>query len=342
MTTQVAFLFPGQGSQAVGMGADIYATSAAAKHVFETVDEALGFPLSTLCFQGPEETLRKTINAQPAIVTVSLAYLAAFQEALSSATSSWTSPLSPDFTAGHSVGEFASLVVARALDLKDTARLVLERGRLMDIEEVACPGGMAAIIGMEAEPLHEICQEVSQQLAAKQTREAHPGHGQVTIANYNAPGQIVISGEQRALELAVELAKARGAKKIIPLAVSGAFHSPVMYPAVAGMTQALATVTLQNPTLPIISNITAMPLTNTQELREELAQQLATPVQWIRSIEYLRDAGITTFIEIGPGQALASMIKRISKGAKIINIGTLAEVEKAVTYVREMGLLSGV
>jgi [acyl-carrier-protein] S-malonyltransferase len=342
MTTRVAFLFPGQGSQAVGMGADIYATSAAAKHVFETVDDALGFSLSTLCFQGPEETLRKTINAQPAIVTVSLAYLAAFQEALSATTSSWTSPLSPDFTAGHSVGEFASLVVAGALDLQDTARLVLARGRLMDSEEVACPGGMAAIIGMEAEPLQQICQEVSQQLAAERTGAAHPGQGQVTIANYNAPGQIVISGERRALEQASELAKARGAKKVMPLAVSGAFHSPVMYPAVDGMTHVLATVPFQNPTLPIISNITAIPLTSTQELRVELAQQLATSVQWVRSIEYLRDAGVTTFIEIGPGQALAGMIKRIIKGAKIINIGSATDIEKAVTTVREMGILSGV
>ena len=212
----------------------------------------------------------------------------------------------------------------------------------MDIEEVACPGGMAAIIGMEAEPLEEICQEVTQQLTAERPEGAHPGAGQVRIANYNAPGQIVISGEQRALEQASEQAKARGAKKVMPLSVSGAFHSPVMYPAVDGMKQALASVPLQNPTPPIISNISATPLTNAQELRRELAQQLASSVQWIRSIEYLRDAGVTTFIEIGPGQALASMIKRIVKGANIINVGKAAEVEKAVTYVREMGLLSDV
>jgi [acyl-carrier-protein] S-malonyltransferase len=222
MTTQVAFLFPGQGSQAVGMGADIFAMSAAAKRVFETVDEALGFPLSTLCFTGPEETLRKTINAQPAIVTVSLAYLAAFQEALSPSASSWSTPLTPDFTAGHSVGEFAALVVAGALDLKETARLVRERGRLMDTEETACPGGMAAIIGLEAEPLQEVCQEATRQLTAAE-QGSHPGQGQVIVANYNAPGQIVISGEQRALTLAGELAKARGAKRIIPLSVSGAY-----------------------------------------------------------------------------------------------------------------------
>jgi [acyl-carrier-protein] S-malonyltransferase len=345
MTTQVAFLFPGQGSQAVGMGAGIFATSAAAKHVFETVDEALGFPLSILCFQGPEETLRKTINAQPAIVTVSLAYLAAFQEALAPSASSWSptfsAPLSPDFTAGHSVGEFASLVVAGALDLGRTARLVRERGRLMDREESACPGGMAAIIGMEAEPLQEVCQEVTRQLTTDE-KTAHPGQGQVMIANYNAPGQIVISGEQNALTLASELAKARGAKRVLPLPVSGAFHSPVMYPAVDGLAHALATADLHDAAIPIISNITATPLTAAHELRAELAQQLAASVQWIRTIEYLSGAGITTFIEIGPGQALTGMIKRIVKGAKTINIGSVAEVEKAAVLIREMGLLSSV
>ncbi len=347
MTTQVAFLFPGQGSQAVGMGSDIFATSAAAKLVFETVDEALGFPLSTLCFEGPEETLRKTINAQPAIVTVSLAYLAAFQEALSPSTSSWSlafsSPLTPDFTAGHSVGEFASLVVAGALDLKGTAQLVRERGHLMDIEETACPGGMAAIIGIEAGPLQEVCQEATRQLTIELAgKTTHPGQGQVIVANYNAPGQIVISGEQNALTLASELAKARGAKRVIPLPVSGAFHSPVMYPAVSRLAQALTIADLHDAAIPIISNITARPLTDAQDLRSELAEQLAASVQWIRTIEYLSGAGITTFIEIGPGQALTGMIKRIVKGARTINIGSVAEVEKAVVLVREMRLLSDV
>jgi [acyl-carrier-protein] S-malonyltransferase len=339
MTTQVAFLFPGQGSQAVGMGVDVFAASAAARRVFETVDEALGFPLSTLCFTGPEETLRKTINAQPAIVTVSLAYLAAFQEALSPSSSSWSTPLTPDFTAGHSVGEFAALVAAGALNLKETARLVRERGRLMDIEETACPGGMAAIIGLEAEPLQEVCQEATRQLAAERAgQNSHPGQGQVIVANYNAPGQIVISGEQKALALAGELAKARGAKRVIPLSVSGAFHSPVMYPAVGGLAQALAAADLRDAALPVISNITATPLTRADDLRSELAEQLAAPVQWVRTIEYLHGAGITTFIEIGPGQALAGMLKRIVKGARIINIGSISEVGKAAALIREIGL----
>lgn len=339
MTTQVAFLFPGQGSQAVGMGADIYAASAAAKRVFETVDTTLGFSLSSLCFSGPEDTLRKTINAQPAIVTVSLAFLAAFQEALSPHTFSWSSPLQPAYSAGHSVGELAALVAAGALDLEQCALLVRERGRLMDAEEALCPGGMAAVIGMDAETLQAICAEVSTPPSAQQS---HPGQGQVTVANYNAPGQIVISGAQEALASASEAAKARGAKRVIPLSVSGAFHSPVMQPAVAHFTTALANATIHNATIPIISNITATPLQDAEALRTELAQQLAASVQWIHSIEYLVNAGVTTFIEIGPGQALTGMIKRITKGVTLLNISSLADIEKAVAQLRDMGVEHGV
>src|SRR5713101_5375798 len=182
MTAQVAFLFPGQGSQAVGMGADVFAASPAARRVFEVVDEALGFSLSTLCFQGPEETLRDTINAQPAIVTVSLALLAAFQEALSPHSSSWSFPLVPSYTAGHSVGENAALVASGALDLKSAALLVRERGRLMHHEGTVCPGGMAAIIGMDGDTLQAVCQEATTQtLGSLSTDTTHPGEGHVAI-----------------------------------------------------------------------------------------------------------------------------------------------------------------
>src|SRR2546421_6278955 len=230
MTKQVAFLFPGQGSQVVGMGADVYEASEAARRVFRVFDETLGFPLSEICFHGPEDTLRSTINAQPAIVAVSLAYLAAFQEALSFHGSSWSSPLIPSYTAGHSVGEATALVPARATDLKEVASLVRERGRLMHEAETACSGGMAAIIGMDEEILQEICREATHQTKATLGTTTQAGEGEVVIANYNAPGQIVISGDQRALEVATALAEARGAKRAIPLSVSGAFHSPIMAP----------------------------------------------------------------------------------------------------------------
>jgi [acyl-carrier-protein] S-malonyltransferase len=342
MTTHVAFLFPGQGSQSVGMGADAYEQSVAAKDVFTTFDATLGFPLSQLCFYGPEDTLRSTVNAQPAIVAVCLAYLAAFQEALSPQSFSWSFPLVPSYTAGHSVGECAALVVSGALDLATAAYLVRERGRLMHEEEMACPGGMAAIIGLDEQTLQEVCQEAtSQAKKASGTSLLHrPGFGVVVVANYNAPGQIVISGEQHALDLASTIAKAHGAKKVIPLAVSGAFHSPVMIPASKKLAQSIAQADLHDARVPVIGNITATPLANASELRKELAEQVATSVQWTRTIEYLHQAGVTTFFEIGPGQALAGMIKRIVKGATIINIGNMLQVEQAVAQVKENGLLS--
>ncbi len=342
MTTQVAFLFPGQGSQAAGMGADIFETSPAARRVFESADEALGIALSDLCFHGPDDVLRETINAQPAIVTVSLALLAALQASLNEHTSSWSSPLVPSYTAGHSVGEYAALVASGALQLKDAVRLVRERGRLMHYEGTVCPGGMAAVIGMDEGPLEEVCQEATAQAVVNLARDAHPGQGRVSIANFNAPGQIVISGEQAALSVAMELAKARGAKRVIPLAVSGAFHSPVMQPAAVGLAQAIEQTEVHDASIPIIGNMHAKPLTKAQEIREELAQQIAAPVQWTRTIEYLAGAGVTIFLEIGPGQALTGMVKRIAKGVTTLNVSSGADIEKVAGIMREMGLVVGV
>ena len=333
------------------MGADAYSASPAAQSIFNTVDAALGISLSTLCFQGPEETLRETINAQPAIVTVSLALLAALQESLSPTGNftSWSSPLVPGYTAGHSVGEYAALVAAGALDLNDAAHLVRERGRLMHHEGTTCPGGMAAIIGLDADTLETICQQAtvqaSEEVAASAKSEVetiHPGMGKVIVANFNAPGQIVISGEQRALQIAMEQARAQGAKRVIPLAVSGAFHSPVMQPAADTLAEAIRATTLHDPTVPVISNITASPLTTAAAIAVELAQQIAASVQWTRTIEYLAEAGVTVFIEIGPGQALTGMVKRIARGVTLFNIGSLSDIEKVAPRIQEMGLLRDV
>jgi [acyl-carrier-protein] S-malonyltransferase len=339
MTQQVAFLFPGQGSQVVGMGADVYAASEAARRVFDTFDEILGFALSEVCFRGPEEALRSTINAQPAIVAVSLAYLAAFQAALCVDDSFWSSPLCPSYTAGHSVGEASALVPAGSVSLEDVAQLVRERGRLMHEVGLACPGGMAAIIGLDEEVLQEICREATQQAVATLGTTTQAGEGEVVVANHNAPGQIVISGDVRALEVATTLAKARGAIRAIPLSVSGAFHSPIMAPAVDKLAHFITNVGIHDATIPIISNRTATPLIHSAALRDELAQQLAAPVQWVRTIKYLTSVGVTIFFEIGPGRALAGMIKRITRNAKIINVGNVAEVEKAAAFVQGAGLL---
>jgi [acyl-carrier-protein] S-malonyltransferase len=338
MLNHIAFLFPGQGSQVVGMGADIYEASEAARRVFRTFDETFGFSLSEICFHGPEDTLRSTINAQPAIVAVSLAYLAALQASLSPDDSSWSSPLAPSYTAGHSVGEATALVPAGVADLKDVASLVRERARLMHEAETACLGGMAALIAVDEEAAQEICQQATQQTRATLGTLTHTGEGEVVIANYNAPGQIVISGDVRALKTATALAEERGTIRVRPLSVSGAFHSPIMAPAVDKLAHFIVNTDIHDATIPIISNMTATPLTEGIALRSELAQQLAAPVQWVHTIEYLTSVGITTFFEIGPGRALAGMVKRIARGAKIINIGNAAEVETAAAWVRETEL----
>ena len=334
MSKRIAFVFPGQGSQSVGMGADIFAASPAARTVYETADAALGFSLSTLCFEGPEETLRETINTQPAIVVTSLALLAALQEVARGAVNATSDPLAgpivPAFVAGHSVGEYAALAASGALDLTETLRLVRERGRLMHQEGERIPSGMAAVLGMDAPTLEAICAEATEQArAGLDANEKHPGAGRVVLANDNAPGQIVISGDQRALELAMELAKSRGARRVVPLVVSGAFHSPVMAPATEGLARAVDAAPIQDARVPLISNITAQPLTSASDLRAELAQQIASPVQWTRTIEYLAGQGVEAFVEIGVGQVLAGLIRRIAKDVPVVAVGNAAEAASA-------------
>jgi [acyl-carrier-protein] S-malonyltransferase len=322
----IAFLFPGQGSQAVGMGADVAAASPAARAVFERADRRLGFALSTLCFEGPEDTLKETINAQPAIVAVSLALLAALEAHLD--TQHARERLRPAYVAGHSVGEYAALVASGALDEEAGLALVRERGRLMQ-EGTVCPGGMAAVLGLDDAALQDVCAQATEETLAALGAAAskHPGLGRVVVANLNSPGQVVISGERQALARAMELASARGAKRVVALAVSGAFHSPVMEPASAGLALAVAEAPLGEATIPLISNISATPLTDAEALRTELARQIVSPVQWVKTVEYLSAQGVTTFVEIGPGQVLSGLVKRIVKGVTTLNISAAADVE---------------
>jgi len=292
---KIAHVFPGQGSQSVGMGHKLYQSSPKAKEVFQEADEALQFSLSRLCFEGPEDELRQTINAQPAIMTVSIACLRAASEV--------NHTVSPSFVAGHSLGEYTALVAANVLGFADAIRLVRERGRLMQKAGEIKPGGMAAVIGLDEAVLREICRESGAE-----------------IANFNCSGQIVISGSKEALARAMELAKARDARRVIPLQVSGAFHSTLMQPTIEGLSQAIAQINFRTPEVPIVVNSTAQPVTTAEGVKEELLRQLCHCVQWQPSVEYMVEEGVSTFIEIGPGQVLSGLIKRISNKVQVLNM----------------------
>ena len=298
-STEVAYVFPGQGSQWVGMGRDLYNNSEAAKAIFDEADEVLGFPLSRLCFEGPEEELKRTVNAQPAILTTSIACLKA-----SEAVKGMKKVGTPSFVAGHSLGEYTALVAANVLEFSHAVTLVRERGWLMEKAGKKQSGGMLAIIGLEQAILEEICLASGAQ-----------------IANINSAEQIVISGSKKSLARASELAEDQGARRVVNLQVSGAFHSWLMEPAVQGMTEAIAQVTFNEPSIPIVANITAKPLTTAEEVKSELISQICSCVDWRGSINYMADTGIKTFVEIGPGQVLSGLIRRINPEVQTVNIG---------------------
>lgn len=303
-SSDVAFIFPGQGAQVVGMGRDLYDNSPAAREIFEEVDDALGRPLSRLMFEGPDEELRQTANAQPAIMAVSLATVRAMDERAGPDGL----PM-PAMMAGHSLGEYTALAVSGALGVGDTARLVEERGRLMQRACEMRPGTMAAIIGLD----QIIVEEISRQTGTY-------------VSNVNTGEQVVISGEVLAVARALDMAAARGAKKAIPLRVGGAFHSGLMKPARDGLAEIVGGLDLRDPAVPIVANMTAMPLTTATELREELVTQVCECVQWKRSVEYMVDSGVTNFVEIGPGRALSGMVKRIDRSASASAVGDLDSV----------------
>lgn len=314
MTT--AFIFPGQGSQTVGMGRDVYEHSAAARAVFDEADATLGFALSALCFEGPDEQLTATENAQPALLTVSVALLAALGENSELSTHSSSFILHPlSFVAGHSLGEYSALVAAGALDFSTALRLVRRRGELM---AAAREGAMAAIIGLDEAPLEEVC------------RAASEAHGPVVIANYNSPGQLVISGTVVGVEHAIAEAKARGAKRALPLKVSAAFHSPLMQAAADGLAPMIDDANVRDAQIPVVSNVQAKPITSAAEIRAELVAQITAPVRWIASVQHMAAASVDMFVEIGPGSVLTGLVKRIAPEARLVNVNTFASVE---TYV---------
>jgi [acyl-carrier-protein] S-malonyltransferase len=294
MTT--AFVFPGQGSQAVGMGQALAAASPAAAAVFDEADDALGEPISQLAWEGPAETLDLTVNAQPALLATSIAYLAALRDRWSGTAVG--TPL-PAFAAGHSMGQYSALVAAGALGFADAIRLVRERGRLMQAAGEGRPGRMAAIIGLEEGRLPELL------VAARL-------HGTFGVANRNSPGQIVVSGEQAAVEASLAIARELGARRAIELPVSVAAHSLLMATAAEGMRDVLAGVAFADPEPPLLANADGRLLTTAEACRNELVDHLTTGVDWIGAVERMIASGVDTFIEIGPGRVLCGLIKRIA------------------------------
>ncbi len=295
-----AFVFPGQGSQSPGMGLSVHDASPAARAVFAEADDVLGRPMTDLCLRAPADVLEDTATAQPAILTVSVATLAAIHERAAETGQE----IAPVVVAGHSLGEFTAMVAAGVLDFPTALRLVQERGTLMRQAGEERPGGMAAVIGLDDDTLREVCEEASD-------------HGIVTVANLNCPGQVVISGEVEALVRAMGLATARGARKVIRLPVSIASHSPLMGGVSTRLSALLAKIPLREPGIPVVANGTGAVLGTVDEIRTELTLQVQQPVEWTRSVGLMVTLGATTFVEIGPGSVLGGLIRRIDRTATV-------------------------
>ena len=298
-------MFPGQGSQRVGMGEDLYQSFRSARETIQEADDTLGFPLSRIIFEGPAPELQSTINSQPAILTVSIAAFRAWQEFRGPEAATAAA------TAGHSLGEYTSLVAAGVLEFGDAVKLVRRRGELMHQASVDRPGSMAAILGLDELALVQVCNETG-----------------VELANINSGNQIVISGDRIAVARAMDLASARGARKTLPLPVSGAFHSSLMMKAKDGLTEAVGALTFKNPKMPIVANSDSRPLTTGEEIRQELVDGLCQCVQWNNSVRYLVDSGVTQFVEFGSGDVLTGLIRRIDGAVEAASVADSASMRK--------------
>lgn len=302
--TTTVFLFPGQASQAVGMGRDFAAAYPVARQTFEQADDLLGFPLSRLCFEGPEDELNQTLNTQPALYVCCIATLRALQQERPDAV--------PAFAAGHSFGEITALAAVGALAFEDGLRLTRERGRAMTEAGEQNPGAMAAILGLDADTVRAVCERARQDTG-----------GVLVLANDNCPGQIVISGDSQTLEVGMTLAKAAGAKRALRLAVSIAAHSPLMIPAAEQFHKALANTDFQTPPIPVYGNVEAAPLGDASHIRRELKVQLTSPVRWTESIQAMIAAGAAQFVEIGPKDVLSGLLKRIDASKLAVQLNSV-------------------
>lgn len=305
MQHELAYIFPGQGSQSVGMGKDIAERFPEARQTFEQIDAALGFSISKLCFEGPEEELKLTANTQPAILAVSSAIDAVLRSRGSRR---------PDIVAGHSLGEYSAIVCAGGLDATEAARLVRARGEFMQQAVRPGEGAMAALIGPSIEEIESICAEAAA--------------GEVlSPANINSPGQIVIAGSRSAVERAIEVARARGVRKSVMLPVSAPFHCELMAPAAEQLRPLLESAAFRDLLFPLMTNVDASPVGTDHAVRNALARQVVSPVRWVESIEKMIQLGVKRFVEIGPGSVLAGLVRRIDKSVETVNLNSAESIE---------------
>ena len=310
MTKKIAFLFPGQGSQAVGMGKDLYDNFESAKNVFDTADKVLSKNISTMCFEGPEDSLKQTINTQPSIVTMSIAAMEALKSKLD---------ITPSYTAGHSLGEYCAMYTSGVMSLENTLKAIQKRADLMSATK---GGSMAAVLNASEEQLKAGLEEGSKV-------------GYVDVANYNSPAQVVITGAEDAVKAASDYMVANGVRRVVPLAVSGAFHSKFMENAGKEFAEFISNLDLNNASIPVITNVDAEITTNSEDFREKMPKQIYSSVHWTQTIEKMIAEGVDTFIEIGPGKVLAGLNRKISSDITTYNIFDKASLDATVSALKE-------